>query len=359
MKKSRAPSKESFRAPGDRRGSGVELVRLTRRRFGRAVGFAFVLTAASNLAGLTVPLYSMEVYTLALNTMNTNTLLWLSLGLAFAVVVYGALEYARSLLDDAMVDGTARSLSLPALLAALRVHEHRAALPSGQAIRDLGEIRGFLSGNAISAPLELVWAPLLLAALFAMHWAYGAYSVLCIVILFVLGLVGDLMTRRPFEQANEETAHSFAEISVALRHAEAVQGLGMLPALARRWRRSQDHMLGKLSGAARTMKAVAAATKASRLLMTGGMVCLGLVLCISGEVSSGSMIATNMILAKLLLPFEQLVSSWRMWVSAGGSWQPLWGLLEGGHSPRGAMPLPGRRGRPQRDLPVYFPRATR
>ncbi len=355
MEKSSASSKERDRTLRPRQGDGAELVRLTRRRFSCTLGFAFVLTTASNIAGLAVPIYSMELYNLVINTRNTNTLLWLSLGLAFAMGVFGALEYARSRLYDAMVERAARSLSLPTLLATLRVPEHRAALPSGQTIRDLGEIRGFLSGNALSAPLDLAWAPLLLAALSVMHWAYGAYGALCAAILLALGIVGDLMARRPFEEANEETVRSFAEISVALRHAEAVQGLGMLPALARRWRRSQDHMLERLSGATRMIKAITAAIKASRLLMTGGMVCLGLVLCIKGEVSAGSMIATNMILAKLLQPFEQLVSSWRIWVSAAAAWRRLSSLLEGVHSQRGTMPLPCRSGRLHVDRLVYIP----
>src|SRR5258708_18533869 len=252
MKALRGSTGSGSHAKNGGEASGGELVRLTRRRFGRALVFAFLLTTGSNLAGLTVPLYSMELYNLVLNTGNVDSLMWLSLGLAFAMAIYGALEYARALLYDAMVDRAARSLSLPALLAALRIPEHRAALPSGQTIRDLGEIRQFLSGNVISAPLDLIWAPLLLGVLFVMHWGYGSYCALCVLILFVLGLLGDLMTRRPFEQANEETAHSFAEISIALRHAEAVQGLGMLPAPARPWRRPQARLPATLAGAAPT-----------------------------------------------------------------------------------------------------------
>src|SRR5258708_8146288 len=119
-----------------------------------------------------------------------------------------------------MVARAPRSLSLPDVLAALRIRENRAALPSGKTVRDLGEIRQFLSGNAISAPLDLIWAPLLLVALFVMHWAYGSYSVLCVVILCVPGLIGVLMTRHLFEHANYETILSFAQISVALRPAQ-------------------------------------------------------------------------------------------------------------------------------------------
>jgi ATP-binding cassette subfamily C protein len=284
---------------------------------------------------------------------------WLSLGLAFAMVVYGALEYLRARLYDAMVGRAARSLSLPALLAALRGGELSQApaghAPAGQAIRDLGELKNFLSGNAITAPLDLAWAPLLLGVLFLMHWGYGAYAALCAALLLGLGIAGDTLTRRPFETANDDTIRAFSEVSVALRHAEAVQGLGMLPALARRWRRSQDRMLATLGHATRTAKIVTAATKACRLLMTGGMVALGLVLCINGEVSGGSMVATNMILAKLLLPFEQLVSSWRGWVVAGAAWRRIAALIAESRNARGILPLPCRNGRVAVERLVYIP----
>jgi ATP-binding cassette subfamily C protein len=334
---------------------GAALLRATRRRFFRALGFAFALTAASNLLGLVVPLYSMALYNLVLNTQNTDTLLWLSAGLLLAMAMFGALEYLRAIFYEAMATRAARSLSLPALLAALRAPDEGRGVPSAQAIRDLGEIRGFLSGTAISAPLDLAWSPLLLGVLFLMHWGYGAFAALCAVLLFGLGALGDALTRRGYAEANGETAHAFAEVSAALRQAEAVEGLGMLPALARRWRASQQHMLDALFRASRAGKAVAAASKACRLLMTGGMVCLGLVLCIRGEVTGGSLVASNMILAKLLLPFEQLTASWRSWVALGGAWARLGALIAAPMGARGTLALPCRSGRLEVDRLVYIP----
>jgi ATP-binding cassette subfamily C protein len=341
-------------AKGERHG-GSDLLRSTRHAFARALTFAFVLTAGCNLLSLLVPLYSMELYNLVLGTRNTSTLVWLSAGLAFALAIYAGLEYVRSILYDVMVERAARSLSLPALLGALRGSEGRGTLPPGQAVGDLGELRSFLGGSAITAPLDLAWAPLLIGVLFLMHWAYGAFASFCALLLFGLGIATDLLTRRPFETANEETIRSFGDIAGAMRHAEAVQGLGMLPALARRWRLSQDRMLSTLLRALRTAKALGAATKALRLLMTGGMVCLGLVLCIKGEVSGGSLVATNMILARLLQPFEALVGSWRSWVVAMAAWRRLSGLIGGTASQRGTLPLPCHSGRLVVDRLVYIP----
>jgi ATP-binding cassette, subfamily C, type I secretion system permease/ATPase len=340
---------------GETRASGAELVRATRRRFGRALVIAFFISAMCNLAGLLVPLYSMALYNIVLNTRNTNTLLWLSGGLAFGMAVYAALEYVRAILYDTMAERGARELSLPALLAANRAADDKGSVASGEVIRDLAELRNFVSGNAVTIPLDLMWSPIFLAALFIMHWAYGAFALLCMLLLTGLSVGADLLTRRTYEQANNETLHSFAEISNALRNAEAVEGLGMLPALTRRWRASQDLMLERLWRATTTGKIFAAATKASRILMTGGMVCLGLVLTINGEASGGSMVATNLILARLLLPFEQLMSSLRSWVAASAAWRRLASCLSEERSRRGTIPLPCPSGTVVVDRLVYIP----
>jgi ATP-binding cassette subfamily C protein len=335
--------------------AGADLIRATRRGFVRALGIAFVVAFVCNLAGLLVPLYIMALYNIVLNTRNTNTLLWLSGGLAFGMAIYAALEYVRTILYDTMAERGARELSLPALLAANRVADEGATIASGEIIRDLGEIRHFVSGSAISTPLDLAWSPLLLAALFIMHWAYGVFALLCMLLLFGLSVGADLMTRRPFEQANDETARSFAEISSALRNAEAVEGLGMLPALSRRWRRSQDLMLEKLWRATRTAKAFAASTKAARVLLTALMVCLGVVLTINGDVSAGTMAATNLILGRLLYPFEQIMSSWRGWVAVSAAWRRVCARLSDGNSQRGTIPLPCPSGKLVIDRLVYIP----
>lgn len=335
--------------------AGAELIHATRRSFGRALSIAFIVTAVCNVAGLLVPLYIMALYNIVINTRNTHSFAWLSVGLAIGLGVYAAIEYVRAILYDAMAERAARKLSLPALLAANRITDERELASSGEVIRDLGEIRNFVSGSAVSTPLDLAWSPLFLGALFILHWAYGVFAMVCMLVLACLSVVADLLTRRPFEQANNETVRSFAEISTALRNAEAVEGLGMLPALTLRWRRSQAVMLEKLWRATRTIRAFAASTKACRLLMTAGMVCLGLVLTINGDASTGAMAATNLILARLLSPFVHIASSWRSWVSAGAAWRRVSACLSEGRSQRGTIPLPCPHGRLAVDRLVYIP----
>ena len=162
---------------------GAELIRKTRRSFGRALLLAFAVTAACNLVSLVVPLNAMALYNVVLNTRNTATFLWLIGGVTFAIAIYGALEYARAILYDTMAERSASSLSLPVLLAANRVSDTRASVTSNEVIRDLGELRSFVSGQAITTPLDLIWSPVMILVLFLMHWAVGVLALFCVAIL--------------------------------------------------------------------------------------------------------------------------------------------------------------------------------
>jgi ATP-binding cassette subfamily C protein len=333
--------------------SGSDLLRATARELRTALLFAFLVTAVCNLLALILPFFNMETFNRVASSRNLNTLNWLMIGLAAGMAVYGVLEYLRSTLYIALGAGLARRLNLPTLIAAAQSDEPEAS--PGQAVRDLNELHGFVAGPTVAAPFDLAWAPLLIGALFAMHWAYGALAVACAAILVCVGVLNDLMTKKPLSEANDETARAFGEMAVTVRNAEAIEAMGMLPAIARRWHRSQERMLRKLYQATRTSKAFYAATKALRLMMTAAMVTVGLVLTLDGHASGGSMVASNMILAKLLLPFEQITGSWRQWVSALAAWERIKTLLARPRNGRETIALPCPSGRVEVDRLVYFP----
>lgn len=347
---------ESGRQTDKQRHDG--LLNDTYRRLARMLLFAALVTAVCNLGVLLVPIYSMQVYDSVLNTRNLNSLLWLTIGLAIGLAVYGGLEYTRSLLYEAMSERIGRDLGLSTLLAAAHAADaDRHALP-GEAVRDLSEVRGFITGGVITVLLDLIWTPILVVVLFAFHWAYGTYALLCGAILFGLSILGDVMTRRPLEEANDQKIRSFAEIAVAVRSAETVEGLGMMPALSRRWQISQNAMLERLWRGTRATRLISSIIKTLRFLMSAGVVCLGVTLTLDGHVTAGTMIATGIMISRLLAPFEKLSTSWRAWISARGAWRRVKQLLLETKPVRGTFPLPCPEGRLTVDRLVYIARGN-
>lgn len=297
-----------------------DLLGRIRRELVRAFAFAGIVTLFVNLGLLFVPIYDMILYDRLMQSKNMDTITILTLGVAFAMVIYGALEFCRSAIFVVMADRLARRLNLPALEAAMRKSLEGSSSVAAQAMRDLNELRLFVSGSAAAVPLDLLWTPALLLVLFLLHPAYGLYGLGCAAFLFLLSLLTDLSTREDLVRANGATAKSLNDLSAAMRNTELLDGMGMLPAVAQRWSRRQHRLLGDLQRASRRSKALATAAKTARLAMQGGIIALGTVLVLRYEASPGSMMGSNLLVAKLLLPFEQLVSGWRQWVSVLAAW---------------------------------------
>jgi ATP-binding cassette subfamily C protein len=150
--------------------------------------------------------------------------------------------------------------------------------------------------------------------LFLLHPVYGWFGLGCAALLFLVSLATDLVTREPLAAASTAASNSVNDLAAVLHNTDLLDGMGMLPAVARRWQRRQNRTAFALDRASRHAKAFAALAKTLRLLMQGGVISVGVVLVIKGVASPGSMMGANLIIAKLLQPFEQLVSGWRQWV---------------------------------------------
>lgn len=311
----------------DRRPFAV-LLRLRKELIGAFAAAAFV-TMFVNIGLLFVPIYEMILFDRVLRSKNMDTVTMLTIGVVVAMVIYGALEFCRSSIFIVMADRLARRLNLPTLQAAIRKSLEGAASVAAQAMRDLNELRLFVASPAAVVPLDLVWSPALVMVLFLLHPAYGLYGVLCAGILFLLSLLNDLSTREDLVRANGATAKSLNDLSAALRNAELLDGLGMLPTIARRWSQRQHRTLNDAKRASRRQKALMTAARATRMAMQGGIIALGTILVMRYEASPGSMMGSNILIARLLMPFEQLVSGWRQWTSALAAWRRIRDLVRG------------------------------
>lgn len=296
------------------------------------------LSFVCNIGALAVPLYNMEVFNRVMTTHNMNTLMGLSVGVAISVGAYLVLDHLRIAALTVLGDRFARTLS-PALLQAASIAGMRSANPM-QAIRDAETLRQFIASPMLTAPLDLLWCPVLLLVLFAMGWGFAALAAVFVIVLAGLNLLGDGIARRPMMEANQRSADGFRDVASATRGAEAVVAMGMLPALARRWDRAQNQALSAGTRAQLRSKAITALTRALRSAMTGAMVATGLVLVLNGYASSGSLVAGNMILARMLMPFEQFAGTLRQWGDAAAAWQRVRKLLAEAVPARYPYPLP-------------------
>jgi ATP-binding cassette subfamily C protein len=336
----------------------ADLVHQGRKAFVSGLAYAGILSAIINVLQLTVPLFMLQVHDRVVNSQSTDTLTMLILVAVIALVIYCNLDYLRALTYQVMASQLVRKLNLPILEAAVSTSIGKGVTQSGQAIRDLNDIRSFVTGNAISMPLEAAWSPIFLAVLFALHPLYGLVAAVSATVIIVLSLASDFLTRRAMKQANEKIVQNVGEIGGSLRHAEAIEAMGMLPALARRWGKSQMHTQDLLDSATRRSRAMSSVTRTCRYMMQIAVLSTGAVLVIRQEVSAGSMVASSIIMGRMLLPFDSMVDGWRQWVAAMTAWKKVTDLLENEAPNRESKPTPRTQGNLTVDRLVYAPQGS-
>lgn len=321
------------------------LLRSTLAQIGRGLLFAGAVSAVINGLMLVVPLFTMQVYDRVMSSRSLDTLAVLALVAVGGLGIQAMLDFLRGRAFTILGALLTRRLNVPTLEAAIVDQLRGGSHNAGQAMRDLTELRTFLAGNAVGVPLEIVWSPLFLAVLFLLHPAYGWVALGAVVILLTVNLLTDALTRRPLADANEASAAAFASVAAAVRHAEAIDAMGMLPALARRWHIAAADVADRMDRGAGRAKALAAASRALRLALQIGMIAAGAVLVIGNQASPGSMIAAGILMGRLLAPYEQLVDGWRQWVFAFAAARRVRTLLSDDGPRRGTMPLPMTEGR--------------
>lgn len=321
-----------------------KLVRQARKTFATGLIAAGILSGFITLLQLTTPLFMLQVHDRVLNSQSLDTLGMLVVIAAGALALYGILEFIRSQIFQVMGTELVRRLNHMAIEAGVKSSLEKGGSLASEVLRDLNDLRSFITSNAISAPLEALWVPMFLAVLFILHPLYGLLAVISAFILIGLNLISDMATRSLLKEGNSANVENVATMASTLRHAETIEAMGLMPALARRWRKRQVHASELMAYGSRRGKAIHALTRSLRFGMQIAVLALGADLVIQGEVTAGTMIAASIITGRLLLPFDNMTENWRQWVFALTAWGRVRDILENHSSIRQSIATPPSQG---------------
>jgi PrtD family type I secretion system ABC transporter len=325
----------------------------TRSIFFHAWLFSFLI----NLLLLASPLYMLQVFDRVLSSQSKATLLMLTLGALFALLMMAAFEVLRSrLLVQAGVSIDAL-LAEPVFLEMLR----RSVKPGGgqatSELRDVYTLRQFLTGNAVLAVFDAPWAPLFLLIIFVMHWALGVTALIGMLAVTALAVWDERTTRKQLLQANLVSQDSSRFTSLAVRNGEVVNALGMQDAMTMRWRKLSDEVISLQTGASNQAALIVSLSKFLRVFIQVAMLGVGAYLIIEQSLSAGVMMAATIILGRAMAPIE-LAGSWRSFVDARGSFDRLTGFFAGMEAADNRIELPAPRGALSLEKVFFSPSTT-
>lgn len=281
-----------------------------------AFGIIMAFSLALNLLMLASPLYMMQLFDRVLASRSGDTLVMLTLITVLAIAVMALLDAIRAQMlvriGNWLDDRLGPTVFSGALKAALRCDQTRAA----QGLRDLGTVRGFMTGPAVTPLLDAPWAPIFIIALFALHPVLGLIGLGGGALLFGLAVINEVATKQPLRRANLAASKTHQRAEAALRNAEVIRAMGMGAGVLRLWRRdgSGTNEAQRIAGTRGGI--ILALSKFSRLLVQTVILGAGAWLVINHEASAGAMFASSFLLGRALAPVENAIGTWKSLVAA-------------------------------------------
>jgi PrtD family type I secretion system ABC transporter len=296
-----------------------------------------------NMLMLTGPLYMLNVYDRVLGSRSVETLIALSVLVAFLYGLMGILDFVRGRVMGRLGARFQARLDRRVFAASLRAsNQSRPPEEARTALRDLEAVQRLITSPALMAMFDLPWTPLFFLGIFIFHPALGILSLIGGAVLIVVAVANQITTKKPLETANAASFQSEALGAQIRGESELVHALGMRGAAFDRWQIARGASLDATISAADSAGTFTAMTRTFRLFLQSAMLGLGALLVLQGVISAGAMIAGSILMGRALAPIEMIVGQWAVFQKGREGWTRLSRLL--GSIPedeaRTALPAP-------------------
>ncbi len=296
---------------------GDDPVALQLRASGRQLGGVAVFSGVINLLMLSGSLYMLQVYDRVIPSRNVSTLLGLSALVLVAYMLQGYFDALRSRM-------MARVGALFDVCLQDRIHHALVTLPlrgakpaqMQQPLRDLDQVRIFLSGSGPTAFLDMPWIPLFLATLFIFHPVIGTVATCGALVIIAMAFLTERQSRRAAKVSTESTAQRQLLADAVRQNAEVVRALGMSGRFAAQWSHANEHYIHHSMRLADVYANLGATAKVLRYVLQSAVLGVGAYLVVREQASGGIMIASSIMMGRALAPVEVALSNWKQLVAA-------------------------------------------
>jgi PrtD family type I secretion system ABC transporter len=282
----------------------------------RMIGIA-IFSGVINLLMLSGSLYMLQVYDRVIPSRNLATLAGLSLMVLLAYLIQGYFDALRSrmLCRVATLFDVSLQESIHTALATLPLRGVKPMLMQ-QPLRDLDQIRAFMSSMGPTAFLDMPWIPIFLIGLFLFHPAIGLTAMIGTLAIIAMTLMSNRLSHGAATAAMDSSAQRQVLADATQRNAEVIRALGMMDRFSARWARANERYLRENIRATDMSVNLGSGAKVLRYVLQSGMLGMGAFLVVSDKASGGIMIASSIMMGRALAPVEVALSTWKQLVAA-------------------------------------------
>lgn len=299
----------------------------------------------ANLLMLTGPLYMLQVYDRVLGSGSVETLIALSILLVFLYAVMGILDYTRGRIMARVGVRFQDALDRRVFDSVVRKSAVAPDAKTSGSLADLEAVQRLISSPVLLAAFDLPWTPIFFAAIFLFHPLLGWLAVGGAVVLVIIAVFNQLMSRKSQARAGAYGQAATAMSDQIRTEAEMVQAMGMRDAAFVRWQGARGEALDQQLVASDVGGTFSSMTKTIRLFLQSAMLGLGAWLVLQNQMTPGAMIAGSILLGRALAPVETALNQWPVVQRGRQGWKSLAELLGTvpAESPRTELPRPAAK----------------
>jgi ATP-binding cassette subfamily C exporter for protease/lipase len=287
-----------------------------------------IFSLIANILMLSPTLYMLQVYDRVLASQSELTLLFLTVIIVLFFCIMAFSEWLRSRLLVRAGVKFDHLLSTRAFNASFEDYLSQNQKNPTAAFSHLTNVRQFLTGNGIIALFDAPWTPIYILIVFMLHPWLGWLSIAFALIQLIMTYIGHRMTYPSANAVSNAEEKSREFLTSKLKNAESVEAMGMLANLRSRWLTHHINHQSKSNIANNTQNLQQSLSKFVRYSMQSLTLGAAAMLVIKGELSVGSMIASNVLIARALQPIDLIVASWKGFIQAKEAYLKLDELLK-------------------------------
>ena len=309
------------------------------------LGDLFIFTALINFLLLVPTIYMLQIYDRVMTSYSIETLIMLSiiaLGLYILQVVLELFRSKMLIRASNSLDYKNSTYIFSSAIDGIKIMGPSYSV--SQVLNDFTSLRQFFTGSGLLIFLDAPWAIIFLILMFLFHPLIGILGVVGGVIILLLTILNEKLTKEKFQNANQQSALAMQVATSQAKNSEVIEAMGMLQNIVLRWKTHQNELIKLQTSGSDTYAILSAIIKLTRLSMQSLVLGLGAYLAMKNEISGGMLIGGSLLMGKALSPIEQLVGNWKTFIQARSAWVRISNLLEKTTSSEVKLKLPTPKG---------------
>ena len=292
-----------------------------------SLGLVFAYSCSYNLLLFAPSIYLLQIYDRVLSSRSGDTLLMLTLIVAFTVVVGGVLDALRRAVLGRLGAWLEARLRPSVLSACLEYANRGDSARASEAYRDLTALRQFVESNACPMLFDALWAPLFLSVLFLVHPLLGVIGACSVLLLFGLALAGDVLTKDALAKSSAALSRSHGRFATAVDNVHLIRTMGMLDRAARLICQASQDARSEHDVAQRRHEIVMLVAKPARALAQVLIMGAAAWLVLDHNRSPAIIFVTTLLFSRALAPVEGAIAGWKAFATALSAYRRLTGIL--------------------------------